>query len=304
MDLGLQFTNFTHTKDPALLGQTLGELATLAEQVGYDRLTILDHHWQNSFFGDPGDEMLEPYATLAFLAAHTSKVKLLTIVTNPLLRTPPMLARTVSTVDALSGGRVILGVGAGSHQGDVEAAGVVFPDAAERMARFDEALRLILQMWSDDDGPFDGEYYHSTSTMLSPIAIGRPRPRILIGGHGEKKLLRLVAKYADEYNFSNGHSPVDEDLVERKLTILKQHCDEVGTDYDAILKTGNVFMNVGDETGSGIPQIIEDIEAFSRHGIEVVHGTLSSNGKGIPPDKLAPYIEMFGERVIPRAAQL
>ncbi len=303
MKLGLQFTNFTHTEDPALLGPALGDVAALAEQVGYSRLTILDHHWQNANFGALGGEMLEPYSTLAYLAARTSTVDLLTIVTNPLLRTPPMLARTVSTVDALSGGRVILGVGAGSHQEDVEAAGIEFPGTAERLARFEEALRLVRQMWSDDNGPFDGVYYHSTSTLCSPTAIGRPRPRILIGGHGEVKLLRLVARYADEYNFSNLHSPVDEPLLERKLSVLKQHCAEVGTDYDAILKTGNVFMEVGPD-GEGIPQILADIEAFARHGVEVVHGTLFVSGHGIPPDKLGKYVEMFGERVIPQAGKL
>src|SRR3954453_18131479 len=198
MKLGLQFTNFTHTEDPAQLGPALGAAARLAEEVGYSRLTILDHHWQNSFFGDIGGEMLEPYSTLAFLAAHTKSVDLVTIVTNPLLRTPPMLAPTVSTIDPPSGGPRLLGVGAGSHQEDVEAAGIAFPSAGERLARLDEALRLCLQMWSEDDGPFEGQYYHSTSTRCSPTAVGRPRPRILIGGTGEKKLLRLVALYADE----------------------------------------------------------------------------------------------------------
>lgn len=303
MQLGYQLTNFEQSHGDKPIGETLGDLARLIEGVGYKRIAILDHHWQNGIFGDIGTPMFEAYSTLAFLAAHTSRVKLVTIVTNPLLRTPPMLARTVSTIDALSNGRAILGIGAGSHQAEVEAAGAIYPGAGERMARLKEVLEICRQVWSDDNGPFSGRYYQSASTMCSPQAVGRPRPEILVGGLGEQKLLRLVAQYADQYNFSNGRPPVDQALVEHKLSVLRKHCTEVGTDYDSIVKTGNVFMEIG-EKGEEIPQIIADLETFARAGMTVVHGTLLVNGRGIPTDRVSEYIEMMGERVLPKADAL
>ena len=165
----------------------LGEIAKRAEDAGVDRVSVMDHVWQIGHIGPPEHEMLEAYTTLGWLAARTERVKLLTVVTAVVYRDPGLLAKSVTTLDVLSGGRAMLGIGAAWNEEESRGLGLFFPPLAERFERLEEALRICTQMWSDDEGPFDGQHYHLGRTLNSPQAVSKPHPPILIGGAGEKK---------------------------------------------------------------------------------------------------------------------
>ena len=144
--------------------------------------------------------MLEGYTSLGFLAGQTSTMTLGLLVTGVTYRHPGLLAKIVTTLDVLSGGRAQLGIGAAWYEREHRGLGVPFPPVAERFERLEETLQICLQMWSDDDGPYEGRHYQLAETICSPRPISSPRPRILIGGSGERKTLRLVARYADACN--------------------------------------------------------------------------------------------------------
>ena len=175
--------------------------------------------------------MLEAYTTLGFLAAHTERVKLLTVVTAVVYREPGLLAKIVTTLDVLSGGRAMLGIGAAWNEEESRGLGLFFPPTAERFERLEEALQICLQMWSDDDGPYEGKHYQLERTLNSPQPLSRPHPPILIGGAGERKTLRLVAQYADACNIFARPE------LAHKLDVLREHCEREGRDYDEIEKT-------------------------------------------------------------------
>jgi F420-dependent oxidoreductase-like protein len=200
MKLGLHIADFTWDGGPAALGHQLGDVAARAEQAGFDRVSVMDHVWQIGNLGPPEHEMLEAYTALGYLAAKTERVKLLTVVTAVVYREPGLLAKAVTTLDVLSGGRAMLGIGAAWNEEEARGLGLSFPSTAERFERLEEALQICKQMWSEDDGPYEGEHYQLERTLNSPQALSRPHPPILIGGAGERKTLRLVAEYADACN--------------------------------------------------------------------------------------------------------
>jgi F420-dependent oxidoreductase-like protein len=283
MKVGLHISDFTWDSGPAGLRERLGEVATRAEQGGVDRISVMDHVWQIGHLGPPEHEMLEAYTTLGYLAGVTSRVKLLTVVTAVVYRVPGLLAKQVTTLDVLSGGRAMLGIGAAWNEAEAHGLGLFFPPLAERFERLDEALRICLQMWSDDDGPFNGKYYQLDRTLNSPQALTRPHPPILIGGAGEKKTLRLVAKYADSCNIFE--SPE----VARKLDVLREHCAEQGRDYDSIEKTVQTRFDLG-ENGENVTQTIERLHELAELGFEVAHGTVIGAGSLRPLDLMAEQI--------------
>jgi alkanesulfonate monooxygenase SsuD/methylene tetrahydromethanopterin reductase-like flavin-dependent oxidoreductase (luciferase family) len=216
-------------------------------------------------------------------------VKLLTVVTAVVYRDPGLLAKSVTTLDVLSGGRAMLGIGAAWNEEESRGLGLFFPPLAERFERLEEALRICRQMWSDDEGPFDGQHYHLGRTLNSPQAVSKPHPPILIGGAGEKKTLRLVARYADACNI------FDSPELGRKLDVLRGHCQAEGRDYDTIEKTAQVRFDLG-EHGEHVNQVIEHLHEISELGIEVAHGSLIGAGSLRP-------IDLMAERVIPAAAK-
>ena len=187
MKAGLHIPDFTWQGGPPELRVRLGEIARLAEQAGFDRISVMDHVWQIRNVGPPEHEMLEAYTTLGYLAARTERVKLLTLVTAVVYRDPGLLVKAVTTLDVLSGGRAMLGIGAAWNEDEARGLGLLFPPTAERFERLEEALRIFGQMWSDDEGPFDGKYYHLGRTLNSPQPLTRPRPPILIGGSGSAR---------------------------------------------------------------------------------------------------------------------
>ena len=222
MRLGLHISDFTWDGGPTALRGKLGDIAERAEEAGYDRVSVMDHVWQIAHLGPPEHEMLEAYTTLGFLAAKTERVKLLTVVTAVVYRDPGLLAKAVTTLDVLSGGRAMLGIGAAWNEEESRGLGLFFPSTAERFERLEEALQICLQMWSDDDGPYEGKHYQLARTLNSPQSLSRPHPPILIGGAGERKTLRLVAQYADACNI------FDTPELAHKLEVLREHCERLG----------------------------------------------------------------------------
>jgi F420-dependent oxidoreductase-like protein len=221
---------------------------------------VMDHLWQITGMGETEQPMLEAYTTLGFLAAHTRTALLHTLVTGVTYRAPGLLAKQISTLDVLSGGRAGLGIGAAWNAEEAAGLGLLFPPTAERFERLEEAIAACLQMWSASDAPFDGKHYHLGRTLNSPQNLRSPRPYLMIGGTGEKKTLRLVAQYADACNFWGAPEP-------RKLDVLRAHCDAVGRDYDEIEKTAGIA--VGPSTTRG--DLLGTLSGLSQAGFTTTY---------------------------------
>ena len=292
MRVGLHISDFTWEGGAAELSARMGAIAQRAEEAGVDRISVMDHLWQISMIGPPEHEMLEAYTALGWLAAKTSRVELLTMVTAVVYREPGLLATAVSTLDVLSGGRAILGIGAAWNGDESRGLGLLFPPTAERFERLEEAIAICKQMWSDDDGPFDGKHYHLGRTLNSPQALRKPHPPILIGGGGEKKTLRLVARHADACNI--GIYDIAE--AAHKLDVLRQHCEAEGRPYEAIEKTGQYRYNLG-ENGENVQATIEYLHQAAELGFSQVHGSLI----GVSNPR---QLDLLAERVIPAVAKL
>jgi F420-dependent oxidoreductase-like protein len=252
MKLGLHISDFTWDGGAPELRVKLGQIAQRAEEAGVDRISVMDHLWQIGHIGPPEHEMLECYTALGWLAAKTERVKLLAMVTAVVYREPGLLAKAVTTLDVLSGGRAILGIGAAWNADESAGLGLLFPPVSERFERLEEAILICKQMWSGDEGTFDGKHYHLGRTLNSPQALSRPHPPILIGGSGEKKTLKLVARYADACNIA----VYDPSEAGRKLDVLRQHCVNEGRDYDEIEKTAQARYDLG-ENGENVNKTIE-----------------------------------------------
>ena len=287
MKVGLHISDFTWDGGPAELRFRLAEIVARAELAGVDRISVMDHVWQIGPIGPPEREMLEAYTALGWLAAKTERVKLLTMVTAVVYREPGLLAKAISTLDVLSGGRAILGIGAAWNEDESRGLGLLFPPTAERFERLEEAILICKQMWADDDAPFEGKHYHLARTLNSPQPLSRPRPPILIGGSGEKKTLRLVAKYGDSCNIG----ALDPQVAAHKLDVLREHCADLGRNYDEIEKTAQVRFNLG-ENGDNVQQTIENLHALSELGFTVAHGSLRDVSK-------PRVLDLFNERIIP-----
>src|SRR5689334_4500208 len=225
MRIGLQIPDFTWPGGPAELGGELATVARTADEAGFEFLAVMDHFFQIPVIGPPEQDMLEAYTTLGFLAAHTSRTKLITVVTGVAYRHPGVLAKMISTLDVLSGGRAWLGIGAAWNEQEARGLGVPFPGLAERFERLEETLRICLHMWAGDESPFEGKHFRLEHPLNVPAPLTKPHPPIMIGGGGERKTLRLVARYADACNL------FDTPQLEHKLQVLREHCERVGRDY-------------------------------------------------------------------------
>ena len=252
---------FTWPGGPESIGPTWASLAQTAEAIGVRTLSVMDHWFQMEFLWPAEEPMLEGYTTLSFAAAKTERLRFRLLVGGVTYRHPGLLAKTVTTLDVLSGGRAELGLGAAWYEREHLGLGVPFPPLRERYERLEETLKICLQMWSDDDGPFDGMHYRLAETLCSPRPVSRPRPRILIGGGGERKTLRLVAMYADACNFIG-----DTSTVAHKVEVLRNHCAAVGRDPSDIEVTA--LATVADEAGADA--IVREAEALSAAGADTV----------------------------------
>ncbi|MDX6377657.1 MAG: hypothetical protein QOE98_1960 [Gaiellaceae bacterium] len=289
MQVGIHFMNFTLPGGPERLGPTMAATARAADEGGMSTFTLMDHWFQIPPIGAAEEPMLEGYTSLGFLAGQTRRITLGLLVTGVTYRHPGLLAKIVTTLDVLSGGRAMLGLGAAWFEREHRALGVPYPPLAERFERLEETLQICRQMWSDDDGPYTGKHYQLAETLCSPRPIQRPAPMILIGGGGELKTLRLVAKYGDACNLF-ASSPAE---VQHKLEVLARHCATEGTDYGAIKKT---ILGGGDPIGDP-DGFVANMEAYAKLGIDLVE-----IGPRVP-DPVAMVTEM-AEKIVPRLAQL
>ena len=288
MKLGLQVPRFTYPGGPATLGSDLAGVVVAAEDAGFDRISVMDHVWQIGPHGPVEHAMLEAYTTLGFVAANTSRVKLLTLVTGATYRDPGLLAKMVTTLDVLSGGRAMLGIGAAWNGEESAGLGLFFPPTAERFERLEETLQICLQMWSGDEKPFDGMHYQLGRTLNSPQSLTRPHPPILIGGGGEKKTLRLVAQYAQACNLFPGPE------LPHKLDVLREHCERLGRDYNEIEKTVVFTFDPGVD-GERVDETLSVLRELADLGIQVAHGRV----EGVPDLK---RLQVLAEQVVPVVA--
>jgi F420-dependent oxidoreductase-like protein len=288
MRLGLHYWNYSTPPDPAQIAPTLAETARVAEQAGFSTFTVMDHYLQMEYAGSVAEPMLEAYTTLAYVAARTERMTLGVLVTGVPYRHPGLLAKIVTTLDVLSGGRARLGIGASWYEREQRALGVPVVPVAERFERLEETLRICLQMWSGDHGPFNGRHYQLAETLCSPAPLSQPHPPILVGGGGERKTLRLAARYADACNVF-ASSPAD---VAHKLEVLRGHCDAEGRDYDAVTKTV-----------LAIRPALADVDEFLAAAGE--YAKLGVTEMEVMPDRHpVEFAERIAERVLPGVAGL
>jgi len=240
MKFGIQHPNFSYDGEGQQIVDSLRKIVSSAERVGYDSFWVMDHFHQIQNVGQPNEPMLEGWTTLGVLAGFTSKIRLGTMVTGNIYRHPSVLAKLGATLDVMSKGRLFMGIGAGWNEEESTAYGIPFPSTKERFQRLEEAVRIITSMWTEEKANFNGHFYKIQNAYCNPKPIQKPHPPILIGGSGERKTLKLVAKYADACNLFGSAA-----TVKRKLDILREHCRSVGRDYNSILKTklGIVLMD-------------------------------------------------------------
>jgi F420-dependent oxidoreductase-like protein len=260
MRLGLQVPDFTWPGSPQSLGPTFAGVAQNAEASGMATLWVMDHFFQISMVGPPEHEMLEGYSTLAFAAGVTERIRLGTMVTGVTYRHPGLLVKTVTTLDVLSGGRAILGIGAAWNEEEHRGLGVPYPPLGERFERLEETLQIAHQMWAGDDSPYAGKHYQLERPLNSPQALSRPHPPILVGGTGEKKTLRFVAKYADACNIFE----MGVDGIRQKLDVLQRHCDNEGRPYAEIEKTTLGRLSLSGHGGEGTLSVDQAVQRFGQ----------------------------------------
>ena len=285
MKIGLQIPDFSTPRGPERLAAELATVARTADDAGFEYIAVMDHFFQIGAVGPAESEMLEGYTTLGFLAACTSRAALLTVVTGTIYREPAILAKIVTTLDVLSGGRAWLGIGAAWNEEESRGLGISFPPVAERFERLEETLQICLQMWRGDETPYHGQHYWLERPLNSPQSLSRPHPPIMIGGGGEKKTLRMVAQYADACNLFAGRDTA------HKLDVLRQHCVTLGRDYDTIYKTAYYYF----DPAKGSQQIIDELGALAELGFDAALGAVANVWDVAP-------VEMIGSDVIPVVA--
>ena len=290
MKVGLQIPDFTWPGGPVSLGADLAAVARTADDAGFEFISVMDHFFQIPVVGPADREMLEAYTTLAYLAGCTSRTKLVTLVTGAIYRHPGVLAKVVTTLDVLSGGRAWLGIGAAWNEEESKGLGIPFPPVAERFERLEETLQICLQMWRGDESPYRGTHYELDRPLNSPQALSKPHPPIMIGGGGERKTLRYVARYAQACNLFAGP-----DLA-RKLEVLRAHCDAENRVYDEIQKTCYYIFDVG-PNGEKANEIIDDLGALAEMGFDTAIGAVANVWELTP-------LEIIGGQVIPMVADL
>ncbi len=292
MRVGVHLVDFSLPDGPASIGRTLAAVGRAADEAGVANLSLMDHYLQLEMVGSAADPMLEGYTTLGFLAAHNVRAELQLLCTGVTYRHPGLLAKIVSTLDVLSGGRAVLGIGAAWYEREHVALGVPYPPLAERFERLEETLQIVRQMWSENDGPFEGRHHRLAETINSPQPLRRPP--IMVGGGGEQKTLRLVAKYADACNLFASERGGGPAAVAAKLDVLRAHCEREGTDYDGIRKTILYVGPLAPGAESG-ERFAEEMTGYLALGVTEVH---------VMPRDRDPlgFVENLGEHVLPHLA--
>jgi F420-dependent oxidoreductase-like protein len=288
MELGLHFIDFLPER-PADMGPTLAAAAKAAEDGGMTMFTLADHFFQMEAMGRAEDPFLECHTSLGFLAGQTSTITLTALVTGVTYRYPGVLAKIVTTLDVLSGGRSMLGIGAAWYEREHVGLGIPYPSVRERFEMLEETIQICQQMWSDNDGSYDGKHYRLAETICAPQPLRRPP--VLIGGGGEKKTLRLVAQYADVWNSTA--QTVDE--LEHKIDVLQRHCDAVGRDPGEIRLTAGVFRDPFEDFDG----YLNMLKSYAAAGVDLINlGPVPGN-----PDPVG-FIRRVGDEVVPKAAEI
>src|ERR1700730_17206425 len=290
MKIGLQIPDFTWPGGPPRRAPSPLAAAEPADPAGFDFIGVMDHLWQIRSVGSPEREMLEAYTTLGYLAGQTTRARLLTIVTGAVYRYPGMLAKIVTTLDVLSRGRAWLGIGAAWNEQESRGLGIPFPPVAERFERLEETLQICPQMWRGDESPYHGAHCQLERPINSPQSLTRPHPPIMIGGGGERKTLRLVARYADACNLF----PTPD--LGHKLEVLRAHCEAEGRDYDAITKTCYFIFDVG-EKGEKAAEVVDQLGRLADMGFQAAIGAVANVWQVTP-------LEVIASDVIPAVANL
>ena len=277
MKLGIGITTFPWAAEQ--IGPVVSGIATAADEAGLDSLWVMDHFFQIRLSGlPPTSPMPEAYATLGYLGGLTRRIKLGALVTSVAYRHPGVLVKTVTSLDVLTGGRVIFGVGAGAPFNvepagpgtafEAEGLGIPFPSLAERFERLEEVLQIAHQMWRGDESPYEGTHYRLVRPLNSPNSVQRPHPPILIGGSGERKTLRLVARYADACNLFDLPTPEFRDNIARKLDVLREHCAREGRDFTATEKTVTSSVDFGEDPKAGAAALLAHLRELAAAGID------------------------------------
>ncbi|HEY5978473.1 MAG TPA: LLM class F420-dependent oxidoreductase [Microlunatus sp.] len=291
MKLGVHLVTYDFEGGPLAIAPMLAATGKAVDEAGIDNLSVMDHYWQMEMVGGPDLNMLEGYTTLGFLAAHTRAAELQMLVTGTTYRHPGLLAKIISTLDVLSGGRAALGIGAAWYEAEAVGLGVPFPSTRERFERLEETLQIVRQMWSDDEGRYDGMHYQLGRTLNRPQPIRTPP--IMIGGTGEKKTLRFVAKYGDACNLFA--DPADASGTVQKLEILREHCQNEDSSYDRLRKT--ITCMAPADPAEGGAGFVEQMRAFADIGIDEVHVMPPSNDP-------AAFVQALGDHVVPGLSTL
>jgi len=296
MKLALQLNNYIWDGGPAKLGLTLTKIGQTADEYGFSTIAVADHLWAvPPWMGPVEGQVPECYTTLAFLAAATRRIDLMALASPPHFRYPGMLAKIVSTLDSLSGGRTWLGIGAGDYAEEAQGLGMPYPPAGERFEMLEETVQICLHMWSGEHGdeqPFHGKHFSIERAINSPQMPGtptRPHPPIMIAGSGEQKTLRLVARYADACNIQPGPG------IPGKLDVLRRHCEAEGRDYNSIERTCPFLFDPG-EDGSKVNELIGQLRWLAGMGIQTVYGAVPH------VDQITP-LEVIGREVVPAVAE-
>jgi F420-dependent oxidoreductase-like protein len=289
--VGLALGAFAWDGGTAAMGETVARISRTADDAGFSLIGVGDHLWQGPHAGGPQAPELECFTTLATIAAHTRRCRVAPFVAGVHFRPPALLAKTVTTLDVLSGGRATLGLGVGWYEEEATGSGIAFPPVAERFEMLEETLQILRRYWHGEQGeerPFRGRHYQVDRPLNLPQNLTRPHPPIMLGGGGGKTL-RLVAQYGDACNLYPGPDLAD------KLDLLRRLCADAGRDYDAIEKTCALPMDVGAD-GGGTTELITQLRQIADEGVHTVIGILLA-----PTDPLR-QVEIIGEKVLPAVA--
>lgn len=290
MQIGVHPVSVATADGSAGIATLLRRIAAASDAAGCSHLLLMDHYFQLPFVGDVHEPVPEAYTTCGFLAACSERVRLGLLVSGVTYRHPGLLVKIATTLDVLSGGRALLALGAAWYEREHHGLGVPFPALSERFERLEETLQIAHQMWSDDDGPFEGRHYHLAETICAPAPVQHPRPPILVGGGGERKTLRLVARYADASNLIAS----SRDEVVHKLDVLRRHCDAEGRDPAEITRT----LLVTHDVFADLPAFLDDLAFYAEQDVAAVIT--------VPPPASDPvaFIERLGTEVVPVAVGL
>jgi F420-dependent oxidoreductase-like protein len=298
MRLGLQIPNFTWPGGDAEIGPTLQRVVRTADDVGFDSIWVMDHFFQIRWAGPETDPMLEGLTALGFIAANTTRARLGLMVGGVHYRQAGLWAKATTTLDVLSGGRAWLGIGAAWNESESRALGFPFPPLGERFEMLEDTLRYVLDMWQGERGtgaPFEGHHLHATRLVNSPQALSRPHPTIMVGGGGERKTLRLVAKYADATNVFGGPT-----ALHHKFEVLRAHCEAVGRPFDDIERSTLQHISISRDGGRGSVspgELVELAGELSDVGVQQLILTVDDVDD-------TSRLELIGREVLPQLAGL